>query len=229
MPCASHFTPLEVPPVTVSCAPETFLALWRSENFLFLQENECLKPSKNHCSPSAHVYRTKADDRCDDSFIVCASCGSESYQFIVFMSCGSESYQFIVCMSCGSESYQFNVCMSCSSESYQFIVCMSCGSESYQFIVCMSCGSESYQFNVCMSCGSESHQLTVIVTQDNSSIGLGISTVHSLLHQQLSPVSCNQYSSSAWQFCTFSSLLSYCTYLPGLWGSIIYSEELFHS
>jgi len=190
MPCASHFTPLEVPPVTVSCAPETFLALWRSENFLFLQENECLKPSKNHCSPSAHVYRTKADDRCDDSFIVCASCGSESYQFIVFMSCGSESYQFIVCM---------------------------------------SCGSESYQFNVCMSCGSESHQLTVIVTQDNSSIDLGISTVHSLLHQQLSPVSCNQYSSSAWQFCTFSSLLSYCTYLPGLWGSIIYSEELFHS
>ena len=164
MPCASHFTPLEVPPVTVSCAPETFLALWRSENFLFLQENECLKPSKNHCSPSAHVYRTKADDRCDDSFIVCASCGSESYQF-----------------------------------------------------------------NVCMSCGSESHQLTVIVTQDNSSIDLGISTVHSLLHQQLSPVSCNQYSSSAWQFCTFSSLLSYCTYLPGLWGSIIYSEELFHS
>ena len=117
-----QFCPLEVLLVPISCAPETFLALWRRENFLFLQENECLKPSENHCSQSAHVYKTKANDRCDDWFIVCTSCGSESYQFIVCMSCGSESYQFIVCMSCGSESYQSIVCMSYGSESHQLTV-----------------------------------------------------------------------------------------------------------
>jgi ribosomal protein L37E len=121
MPCPGNFT-LGGTRSTHFLRPRDVLWALEKKEFSF-------RAGKGIFESIEKVYRTKAEDRCYDLFIMCMSRSSESYQLILCMSCGSESYQFILCMSCGSESYQFISCMSCGSESYQFILCMSCGSE----------------------------------------------------------------------------------------------------
>jgi hypothetical protein len=87
IPCAPEtfyamrrsFYPLELPLVLISCSPETFLASGEQEIFFSYKKIIVWNYRKTTVAKVCPVYRTKADDRFDDWFTVCMSCGSESY------------------------------------------------------------------------------------------------------------------------------------------------------
>ena len=167
----------------ISCAPETFLALWRRDHFLFLQENERLKLSRNNSSPSVATF-------IEPKLMIGSLCACRV----------ALSHTSSLCACRVALSHTSSLC-ACGFESYQFTVCMSCGFESYQFIVCMSCGSESYQFTVIV---------TRLSAQDSNSIDQGLPTVQSRLHQDCLPHSSTAVLSSAALLVLFSAIVLIC-------------------